>query len=297
MHIPVTEVRLMYINYANSRHDTPNGYINKNDSVCINSCGTYRLITRNELETCRPAGRIDYQLIYIASGKGYFYFSDSVKPTVIEAGNMVLYHPDEFQKYAYYGRDHTDIYWLHFTGAGLDDLFRRYGLDLSLNIIPSGTAAFYAQSFEQIILELQGQKKFYEESSALLFSRLIMMLGRHNRDLCCDSTVSSGETEAAAAYFHEHYRENINMEDFIAARGYSASSFFRKFRQFTGMTPLQYLLRIRLSNAMKLLETTDFQINEISLLVGYDNALYFSRLFHKHVGVSPREYRGSFNSD
>lgn len=294
MHILVTEVDFMFINYANSINDTPNGYINKNDAICINSCGTYRLITRNELETCRPEGRIDYQLIYIASGKGYFYFNDSAKPTVVEAGNMVLYHPDEFQKYIYYGKDHTDIYWLHFTGSGLDALFRKYEIDLSQSIIQSGIKSFYAQTFEQIMLELQLKKKFYEESTALLLSHLLMTVGRHNQELSPYSIVPSNETEAATAYFHEHYRENINVEDFISARGYSVSSFFRKFRQFTGMTPLQYLLNIRLSNAMKLLETTNFPIKEIALLVGYDNALYFSRLFHKHVGVSPKEYRESF---
>lgn len=62
------------------------------------------------------------------------------------------------------------------------------------------------------------------------------------------------------------------------------------------MTPLQYLLNIRLTNAKKLLETTDYSINEIALIVGYDNALYFSRLFHKHVGVSPREYRETYRT-
>ncbi|MEE0603261.1 MAG: AraC family transcriptional regulator, partial [Dorea longicatena] len=40
-----------------------------------------------------------------------------------------------------------------------------------------------------------------------------------------------------------------------------------------------------------LLETTTYSINEISKIVGYDNQLYFSRLFHKLKGYSPREYR------
>ena len=47
----------------------------------------------------------------------------------------------------------------------------------------------------------------------------------------------------------------------------------------------------RINNAQMLLETTTYSINEISKIVGYDNQLYFSRLFHKLKGYSPREYR------
>lgn len=81
------------------------------------------------------------------------------------------------------------------------------------------------------------------------------------------------------------------METYIAQNYFSVSSFFRKFKLYTGMTPLQYLLDIRLANAKKLLESTNYSIGEVASLVGYDNALYFSRLFHKHVGISPKEYR------
>lgn len=75
------------------------------------------------------------------------------------------------------------------------------------------------------------------------------------------------------------------------------SIFFRKFKSHTGMTPLQYLLEIRLSYASKLLESTNLQISEISEFVGYDNALYFSRLFHHHIGECPREYRDRFQKE
>ena len=59
----------------------------------------------------------------------------------------------------------------------------------------------------------------------------------------------------------------------------------------TGITPLQYILSQRISNAQLLLESTDYSISEISNLVGYDNPLYFSRLFCKQRGMSPRNYR------
>lgn len=74
----------------------------------------------------------------------------------------------------------------------------------------------------------------------------------------------------------------------------SVSWFLRNFKEFIGQPPAQYLLTIRMNNAVSLLETTDYNVAEISAIIGYDNALYFSRLFKKHKGVSPSEYRRLF---
>lgn len=69
----------------------------KTHPLFVGSCGTYRLYTVKKLPTHRPRGRLDYQLLYIASGKGHFYFNG--KETVVSAGNMVIYHPKEEQRY------------------------------------------------------------------------------------------------------------------------------------------------------------------------------------------------------
>jgi len=58
-----------------------------------------------------------------------------------------------------------------------------------------------------------------------------------------------------------------------------------------GITPMKYILSIRISNAQHLLETTSYHVNEIADIIGYDDPLYFSRLFRKQVGFSPSEYR------
>jgi len=54
---------------------------------------------------------------------------------------------------------------------------------------------------------------------------------------------------------------------------------------------MQFIVGIRINNAQMLLETTTYSVNEISKIVGYDNQLYFSWLFHKLKGYSPGEYR------
>lgn len=99
------------------------------------------------------------------------------------------------------------------------------------------------------------------------------------------------EMDNAVTFFSENYNQNISIDDYAASRGMSVSWFIRNFKKYTGSTPMQFIVGIRINNAQMLLETTTYSINEISKIVGYDNQLYFSRLFHKLKGYSPREYR------
>ena len=58
-----------------------------------------------------------------------------------------------------------------------------------------------------------------------------------------------------------------------------------------GKPPRKYLTSIRVKKARELLESTDYGVGEIGNIVGYDNPLYFSRIFKKQTGISPAEYR------
>ena len=77
--------------------------------IKINNCGYYRVHTGPVIETPHPEGRNDYQLLYIAAGKGHFYFKGSTKATIVEKGNMVLFRPKEPQVYYYYAKDKTEV--------------------------------------------------------------------------------------------------------------------------------------------------------------------------------------------
>ena len=111
----------MYINSA-YWHKNRRDFKDKKSPLFVGSCGTYRLKTVEKLPTHRPRGRLDFQLIYIASGKGEFYFHG--KKEIVNAGNMVIYRPKEEQRYYYYGVDQTEVYWVHFTGNNVTNILR-----------------------------------------------------------------------------------------------------------------------------------------------------------------------------
>ena len=102
------------------------------------------------------------------------------------------------------------------------------------------------------------------------------------------------EMEQAVQYFSQNYNSPISIDEYAHSHNFSISWFIQSFKQYTGTTPTQYLLFLRISNAKNLLENTSFNISEISRAIGYENPLYFSRIFKKQSGLSPSEYRKKY---
>ena len=257
--------------------------------LIVTSCGNYKVKNRAEVRTSRPKGRKDYQLLYIAAGQGHFFING--QEHVVSAGNIVVYLPGQPQEYVYFKDDKTDVYWVHFTGNDVERIIDYYNIRLSENIIYIGTSPDYQWLFGQIIQEMQLCRPRFEELISLLLRNIFILISRNligaNR---ADNSLEN-EVELAMHYFRENYRSEINVEDYALSRGMSASNFYRVFKQISGSTPLQFILKLRLSNAQNLLENSNLTIAEIASAVGYENPLYFSRVFHKHIGVSPFEYR------
>ena len=281
----------MYINSAYLTRSLVD-FKDKSRPLIVGSCGTYRLYKRPKLPTHRPRGRWDFQLLYIASGKAHFYFDKSEKDTVVSAGQMVLYRPKEPQKYVYYGSEQTEVYWVHFTGHNVTNILRHYGITSGMRVLDTGTSLEYSRIFKQMIQELQRCPTHYPELLTLLLLELLIQIHRQTgRDRRQKDPYLDAEMELALQYFNENYNREISIEAYAASRGMSVSWFIRNFKQYTKTTPMQYLVERRITNAQVLLETTSYSIAEIGSIVGYENSMYFSRIFKKQKGVSPSEYR------
>lgn len=271
-------------------HDKILDFKDKTHPLFVSCCGTYHLFTRPKLPTYRPRGRIDYQILYIASGKAHFYFGGVEQ--IVHAGNMVLYRPKEEQRYYYYGTDHTEVYWVHFTGGDVKNILRKYGIADDMHVIHTGTSLEYKRIFQQMIQELKLCKEDYEELLVNYLRQLFILLHRQiNKAPSRKNSLLMEEIDAAVRYFHENYHKPISIENYAVSHHMSVSWFIRNFKEYTGSTPAQYILSLRISNAQTLLKSTSYNVTEISGIVGYDNPLYFSRLFKKQSGMSPSEFR------
>lgn len=89
-----------------------------------------------------------------------------------------------------------------------------------------------------------------------------------------------------------HYEIPTGSNILPTGISYEYEDLFRQMRdELLTMSPKQFLVDLRIRKAQVLLETTDGTVNEISRAVGYDNPMYFSRLFRKVKGLSPLKYR------
>lgn len=86
-------------------------------------------------------------------------------------------------------------------------------------------------------------------------------------------------------------RSDISLQEFAAEHHVSLGYLSRLFKKETGMNFSQFLTEKRIEKARKYLLQSDLRLSEISELVGYDDAKYFSQLFKKHTGLAPHEYR------
>ena len=281
----------MYINSAYVNHSLID-FKDRSRPLVVGSCGTYHLFTRPKLPTHRPRGRLDFQILYIMSGKAHFYFDGSNEDTVVQAGHIVVYRPKEPQRYVYYGNEQTEVYWVHFTGNDVTNILRGYGIQDDMRVIPVGTSLEYAGIFKHMIRELQRCQDYYPEFLTMLLRQLLILIHRQiGRQDAVRNVWLDAEMELAIQYFNDNYNTEINVEEYAASRGMSVSWFIRNFKQYAHTTPMQYIVARRITNAQMLLETTNYNITEIGAIVGYDNPLYFSRIFRKQKGVSPSEYR------
>ncbi|MBB6636916.1 response regulator [Cohnella thailandensis] len=100
--------------------------------------------------------------------------------------------------------------------------------------------------------------------------------------------------EKAIEFIRGQYARDISLEEVAHQAGMSSSYFSTFFKQETGDNFVEYLTRLRIEKAKALMTDAELRLYEISRLVGYQDVKYFSRLFKRHVGATPAEYRQFF---
>ncbi len=95
----------------------------------------------------------------------------------------------------------------------------------------------------------------------------------------------------AVAYINENYFEELTLSGLSEKYAVESSYFSRLFKQQTGENLMLYIASRRMEKAKELMQREDINIAEVAFMVGYDDYTYFSKVFKKHTGVSPREYR------
>ncbi|MBA1145883.1 helix-turn-helix domain-containing protein [Ectothiorhodospiraceae bacterium WFHF3C12] len=91
-----------------------------------------------------------------------------------------------------------------------------------------------------------------------------------------------------------HYETQSPVSAMLELSGLTERSFHRRFKQATGMSPMEYVHTLRLEESKQMLEAGDTPVEQIAMEVGYEDASFFGRLFRRRVGLTPAQYRRRF---
>lgn len=249
------------------------------DYIYVNNFGYSKNIDK-DFSVIREKGRLDYQIIYIDKGYGHFLIDDEL--IKIESGNIVVLCPGKKNFYKFSESSKTDYYWIHFTGSGIAQLLTNLKLEHSTYC--TGNFFLFKESIEKMS-KACAVKDFTTES--FLCATMISLLCAAAKQIYIQDT-------SIHKVIEKMHKDKFNMHsisDYAKMCGINECHFIKKFRQITGMTPHQYKVRLTVNKAIELLNTSNLNISEIAYIIGFEDSLYFSRLFKKEVGLSPRAFK------
>ena len=100
----------------------------------------------------------------------------------------------------------------------------------------------------------------------------------------------------ARKYMRENLSRALCMEDVAKEVGMGYSKFRKVFRNYTGFSPTQYFLNLKLEKAKDYLSNTHLSCKEIAFRLGFDSAAYFNKMFRQRHEITPQEYRGQLTT-
>ena len=238
----------------------------------------------------RTRGRIlqHHALMYIVKGAGHFEDSNTMRCKVTP-GTLFYLHP---QKWHNFDPDHGTIwneYWVLFDGVKATKSFG--------NIIPTNKS-FYQIGIDQELISLYEelydvwfyQGKGFREYSFLLLHEILTKAWLRINNLTFQR--KNDLLYRVKAFLRSNLSlPECDLQKFADAENIGHEAFRKRFKKMTGFSPKQYFLLLKINRSKELLIRQDERIKNIAGNLGFDDPYYFSRLFRKKEGVSPKEYR------
>ena len=192
--------------------------------------------------------------------------------------------------------DPWEMLWIRFDGPGLSEIFSRLIEASGSPVIPCASLPRVLADFDAIFSLLSTHPPGYDTWAWHHLTGLIANIteGLQRKDTIAGASLQEtpGGIAAALALLRSEHTRTIALAELAHAAHMSPFHFTRRFKQSTGFTPMEYLEKFRISRAQELiLSLPGMSFKEIALASGFQDPAYFSRIFHKRIGVSPREYR------
>lgn len=258
------------------------------NTLIVNCTG--RMHTEDKFSTNLIHGRSDYYLLYITEGQMTVYIHGT--PMVLSSGMGITYYARTHYQYQFDGLSPISYYWVHFTGNAAKDILENLGLKNEC-IFDIGVHSHVISLFEKMATEIICREPYFAFSAA---TYLLQMLVRIQRYLAPDMNVAPKKLKKSLELMHNNYDSVITIENLARMENLSPGRYRVLFHNLTGTSPKQYLTDIRMRHACELLCQTELPIFQIANQVGYDDLLYFDRVFKKYYHMTPSYYRKKYST-
>lgn len=180
----------------------------------------------------------------------------------------------------------TDDFLMNRYEEILEMLGTKKRLDLPFNYKMAAEALLNQMEQEY----LQPQSYSLDMCRCFLYELLILFY-RHGYPKKCDS-ISANQVaiQDAAKYIAEHYNTSLSLPNLAARYAMSPCHFSRTFKSYTGFGVIEYINLMRISHAEMMLASGQYSITEVATKCGYNNSDYFSSVFKKNKGMTPRSW-------
>lgn len=234
-----------------------------------------------------PAIRDHYLFHYVISGKGRLVLNNTCYH--IGRGDLFLIRPSVVASYAADMDEPWEYCWVGFNGTEAERIIGLTAFHTSAPVLHFANH----DNLKRLLLNiynLHGNNPSHE-------TKMIGFLYLFLSELVGNTELSMGEystersyLEKAMRYIQGNYCDPISVDDIAGYANISRSHLYRIFMKKVGISPNEYLSAYRINKACGLLRNSNLKINEIASSVGYNDQLYFSRVFKKLKGVSPSRY-------
>ena len=241
---------------------------------------------------------VDYELMVVTEGT--LHIADNENEYAVNKGEYLLMPPTPHQHGTQPGG--CEFYWMHFDyNGGLQDYARHSNLseyNAAHLVIPTqGTLS----SPERIIIlmkQLQDSDRRYKESTlnnALCSAVLAELCAQNRHPQSKDKQLKEQLFSDILDYISWHAQSNLRVSEIASYFGYNEKYLTTFFKKYSGITLKQYILQTKMELAKSSLSETNQPVSQIAFSLGFSDAHNFSNAFHKVTGLSPSEYRASYN--
>lgn len=251
----------------------------------INSCGKRELRDR-DYDTFRPDGRIDYSLQYIREGVCEVEFGGEMQP--VEAGCLILYFPQTPQHYLFREGERSMLLWSHFSGTAcgmLEPLRAAQAV-----VVKVRDRQEFERNFDKLLMAHYHTEPYGEQlEQSYMMVLLSLILKSRSAEEEKLQRIHVG-MDQVLTHMLLHFNEPVDLDLYAGMCYVSKNRFIHLFRDYTGMPPYRYQLKIRMDCARELLENTPISVKECAQAVGFGDISYFCRVFRKFTGHTPTWY-------